>query len=432
MRVSQLRVLGYLLVFVVLLTCVIDRTYLGWLIFLVLVFLPFAALGFTLFLVFRFRRRSEAFTATPAATGPLGPDLLAKPDGVPSRKVRVPRVPNPVFVGVLVVVIGAGTYLGSRHWYFMPVNTPIPLQAGTKKSVNFRLLAEGKYAVRILIDRTVTNDPKCSIAPDWSNPSILKGNWTLYREGDLYDAGTFENERLFDRSFYGAPAQYRVEAEILSDASCLQNLHPRLVVEADEYWDGQLSELLGWSSLICFASGVVIVLLSVVDWRRHKKVTVEVGGEEHVGPVIYRPGVRRPLREKFIGLPHFGTIAAFTMFLILVPVWIGFSWRTTPKGLLVGISSNEYLKASSNRSVGPLMISVERCGKSVCYRIDGNKVAAEGLYDALKKELSRRADWVVFVEGDPDLPYQDIVHVIDVAHELHARSVLFTPGMRVP
>jgi biopolymer transport protein ExbD len=42
----------------------------------------------------------------------------------------------------------------------------------------------------------------------------------------------------------------------------------------------------------------------------------------------------------------------------------------------------------------------------------------------LKDELSRRRDWVVYVEGDDDLAYQNVVNVIGMARGLHARVVL--------
>jgi biopolymer transport protein ExbD len=232
--------------------------------------------------------------------------------------------------------------------------------------------------------------------------------------------------------FEAVPGDYQLELQVLADASCLQKLHPRLVVEADEESYSLLLETLGLSPLpyLCIAAGVVMVSLRVFDRRRESRVTTGVAGEKHLGPVIYQPRVRRALQQKFGGMPAFGTVAALTMFVILVPVWISNSWRLPTHGLFVEVSAKEYLRATANRSVGPLIVSIEIRKHEVAYRLNGKAVPFVDLNSALKQELSRRADWVVFVEGDDNLPYQDVAQVIDMAHGLQARSVLLTPQMK--
>jgi len=329
------------------------------------------------------------------------------------------------------MVLGMGSFYGLRHWLFRPVDQAITLTRGTVGTGNFRLIKADEYMVTVLVDRTAVNDPRCPASPDWEYHSVLKGRWTVFKDGQPYTSGTFDFDSYWlEESFDADPGTYQLEVEVLSDASCLQKLHPRLVVEAVQYPYGFWSELLGWSSLICFASGVVILGCVLVDKRRDEKVHTGVNGVEQVGPVIAQPGVRRPLRARIEGLPGFGTVATLVMFVVLMPVWISFSLHNIPTGIFVRVSSKEYLRATANRSVGPLIVSVERRRETVVYLIDGNEVSVADLHDALKRELSRRADWVVFVEGDEDLPYQDIVQVIDIANGLHARSVMLTAQMK--
>jgi biopolymer transport protein ExbD len=94
-----------------------------------------------------------------------------------------------------------------------------------------------------------------------------------------------------------------------------------------------------------------------------------------------------------------------------------------PHGLPAFVATRHLLKAQTDPA-GPLVVSAQRRNGNVRFLVGVKPVPLENLHDALKKELSRRADWVVFVEGDDNLPFQDIAAVIDVASGLHARSVI--------
>lgn len=44
----------------------------------------------------------------------------------------------------------------------------------------------------------------------------------------------------------------------------------------------------------------------------------------------------------------------------------------------------------------------------------------------LLEQLSTRPDWVVYVDGDNDVPFSDVMWVVDLIHDLHAKPVLLT------
>ena len=50
----------------------------------------------------------------------------------------------------------------------------------------------------------------------------------------------------------------------------------------------------------------------------------------------------------------------------------------------------------------------------------------------LKDQLKLRPDWVVYVQGDPNVAWANVVNVMDVAKGLHAKVVLLTsqPSMK--
>ncbi len=53
-------------------------------------------------------------------------------------------------------------------------------------------------------------------------------------------------------------------------------------------------------------------------------------------------------------------------------------------------------------------------------------VAWEDFDPALKQELSRRREWVVYVGGDDTVAWQDVVNLIDVARRDHVTAYLIT------
>jgi biopolymer transport protein ExbD len=46
---------------------------------------------------------------------------------------------------------------------------------------------------------------------------------------------------------------------------------------------------------------------------------------------------------------------------------------------------------------------------------------------ALKEELKRRPDWIVFVEADSELQWDVVANAVGIIRELHAKVVLLTP-----
>ena len=431
-RVSRLRILVYTVLGVELAFVAREPFLLLEVLFTLLMLALYALPGIILFLFFRLSQRSRVFTA-PHANGPFGAELQAEPDGLPPSTKPPARTGHPLLVAVALIIFGAVSFLGMMRWYFTPVDMPVTLAEGAIRTREFRVFAEDEYAIRVLVDSTDENDPACPVSPNWKYHSVLNARWIAFQDGQPYASNTFGygsysyNANLFD----APPGEYRIEVQVLADASCLDKWHPRLVVEPYSYSAHDWSFLLRMGALLCCASGAIITGALIFDWRRRTRVTVGLAGDEIVGPVIRQPNRHRPLRNKFGGLPHFGMFATLALFVIWVPVMIFTSWSFyTPRGLWVRVSATDYLRATANRSVGPLVVTIERDKKTVRYRINGEIVPIESFREALKHDLSRRADWVVFVDGDRDLPVQNVVQIIDIAHSLQAKSVMLTPGMK--
>jgi biopolymer transport protein ExbD len=62
-------------------------------------------------------------------------------------------------------------------------------------------------------------------------------------------------------------------------------------------------------------------------------------------------------------------------------------------------------------AAAPLVLSVDRQGR---FYVNGDTVTVQGLHDVLKREAARDPRRQVRIEGDEQVPYQHIVHVLDL------------------
>jgi len=60
--------------------------------------------------------------------------------------------------------------------------------------------------------------------------------------------------------------------------------------------------------------------------------------------------------------------------------------------------------------------------------LDGKAVLPEDLPGVLKEAFSRRPDWFVCLDANPDLPFGVPAHAMDMIQGLYARIILVTPG----
>ncbi len=64
------------------------------------------------------------------------------------------------------------------------------------------------------------------------------------------------------------------------------------------------------------------------------------------------------------------------------------------------------------------------------FYINGEFVTRERFEGTLREELSRRVEWTVYVEADPDTQFMDTVYAIDTIQGLGAKVFWITPQMR--
>ena len=84
----------------------------------------------------------------------------------------------------------------------------------------------------------------------------------------------------------------------------------------------------------------------------------------------------------------------------------------------------------------PVIVRLENAGPGVKPRLYVNSKSVpwgnadepwKELHRVLKEELKVRPEWVIYIEGDPNLPWADAVGGADVARGLNAKVILLTP-----
>jgi biopolymer transport protein TolR len=97
------------------------------------------------------------------------------------------------------------------------------------------------------------------------------------------------------------------------------------------------------------------------------------------------------------------------IFMVITPL--------TPKGLdaLVPQPPKDE-KKQADPSDRTIVVQVLRGGGSVVYKINQDDIQLNDLQGKLADIYKTRAEKVMFVKGDNDLPFQDVAQVIDIAH----------------
>jgi biopolymer transport protein ExbD len=66
---------------------------------------------------------------------------------------------------------------------------------------------------------------------------------------------------------------------------------------------------------------------------------------------------------------------------------------------------------ASRAAAAPLVLAVDRRGRVY---VDSERVSVQALHDLLKREAARDPQRRIRIDGDEEVPYQHIVHVLDL------------------
>jgi biopolymer transport protein ExbD len=134
-------------------------------------------------------------------------------------------------------------------------------------------------------------------------------------------------------------------------------------------------------------------------------------------------------------MPSFGLIAAISWLVLMTIVCVLQFGRFVPlKGLTVHIL-RPGAPSQSSPWIEPLRVRVEFAGQSARPNLylNSQPISWEDFGTVLAKELNRRPPhFPVYVEGDRDLEWRQVVKAIDIVRGLQAEVVMLTTATESP
>lgn len=140
-----------------------------------------------------------------------------------------------------------------------------------------------------------------------------------------------------------------------------------------------------------------------------------------------------PLQRKFEGLRSFGLLGPITVVVVLVPLWVISQWRVVPVGLPVSLLKQGDALKRIDPWTEPIVIQIVDVGAGKPPKIELNSklFSWNDLQHELKEEIARRPPGtIVYIVGDENLPWADVLYVIDAARGLQAKVVLLGKKIR--
>ena len=201
---------------------------------------------------------------------------------------------------LLVLLLGLATislYLWSKMMTAVPLDIPLSLSTGHIQSPEFKTAAAIRYDIDIAFDSGIPHEElNCligmnivSIQPCTNQPSILKVNWKLVHDDQTVANGSsteivsasYSSDKTARRIGYfdaGIEKKYKLELDVLEDATRLAQANPKLVVEpflnAYEGWL-MLAGLGFYVGIFFTVLGIVIIVTSAIrEGRLRNKLAI--------------------------------------------------------------------------------------------------------------------------------------------------------------
>ena len=345
-----------------------------------------------------------------------------------------------VGIAVVLIVLGLGLPAAYQHWIdtrtFVVLDIPVSLSPGHIKTADFRVNLTGWYQIGIDGDEQFFYEPSCRLG---AFDPLLKTRSTVYRDGRVLD--TFNGADRFLGHFYAEKRnRYSMDIQVLTDAGCLNNGHPRILIWTPSAYYQLLYGRLLMVSIVLALCGLGILAFSITTLLDKQTIAQDqLPVLEKTGCNCYPPRRKLLLRSRLQELPPFGLVYALILASLLIPSCLiflhewGYDHRSV--GIDVHLLKPGLLKTASDSWAEPLVGRVENVGPGSPPRLYLNSklVGWEALAPELKTKLKSRSDWVVFIEADDDINWGDAVNAMDIIRGAGARVVLLTtrpPSLR--
>jgi biopolymer transport protein ExbD len=342
------------------------------------------------------------------------------------------------WLGIGLIVSAMALYGLSWYWpatrTLLALDIPISLSRGHIRTGEFKINLQAFYSIEIVLNGNRFAD---QLDCDHSRTnSSLRTRWAAKRNGKVawQSSQSSGNSAVgcFLGSFSSKDGQYDVDIDVLSDSEWLNSGNPRLKIEAS-WWDyhecSQIADRLVGLAIFFVVMGVSLFVQShLAPFGRNspQENLLKISSPRGNGHRVLRHDL--PLMDPALMLPRAGNMMGMTyllIFLACAPFILGRYWWS--HGIPVRLLRSDVLRASTNEEPTGLLVYVDARGNLY---LGSKPVAPEELSRSLEYEFARRADWVVYVEGDSDTTYMAVVRAMDLVRVAHGKVILLTPKMR--
>lgn len=328
----------------------------------------------------------------------------------------------------ILVLAGYKQWLGTRT--FEPLDMPISLSPGHFKTPDFYINLAGPYHPEISVDYAATYTPGCT-SEAWSS---LRTHIVAY-ENDV-KIGESDAPSIYGWGVLTADkaGRYAFDIDILSDATCLNASHPRLRVwNACEFPYDDLYQRGLWTVPLIGTAGLGLLVYTAL-FAGYRPATKGYAITESADARLATglSPLKFPSARLVSSLPSFGLFCA-TVLVFLVFAMMIMTAPLTPRGITLAVLKGDPSAIDPDLLKDPIVIRIRSAhDPKLPPKVYVNSASVEWprLKDAVRNELKRRPKWIVYVDGDSDLAWQQVADAVDAARELQARVFLLTPQTR--
>ncbi len=304
----------------------------------------------------------------------------------------------------------------------------VSLAPGHARTGEFEINIPSRYSIALRTNYGLPSTP-CPTGPDECQLRVeqVSARWTVSKNGAVVASGAGRpspwSYNLGD--FQGDEGTYVLDLSVDEGDIGLNALAPLLIV-FEGSGSSEASRNHGdWvlrAIVLLLPVGISTVVHGAILSRRNVEVSHAAGGAE-----------RRLFRWMSSMPARFGLIGA-NVHIILFLVIAGFvcASQYASKGLAVTLLAKN-VNVPPSVGIQPLLVRVVYAGPKRLPEVQLNwkPIALKDLAATLQDEMARRPpEWPVYVQGDSELEWGDVVPVIDIIQGLGAKAVLMPRAVR--
>lgn len=307
---------------------------------------------------------------------------------------------------------------------FVPLDVAISLVHDHNRTAEFRTNLRAVHLIHMTLPDS--GEPGCRL---WNGPAPLI-RWQVLRSGRPVAEGVHHKPEWYSREALGRfetpQGLYSIDLDFPANCAIGKYGYPRLKVEVDRHSIGvyKVADLLFYTLV---AAGIALMLWPAIaemdELRLQGEIRATYRGMARAGRTL------QPLIALTQPLSSLRTFSYLAVMLLATVWWFSVILSPlTPNGLKVYVPKHgTYARAEDELWNEPLVLRIDAQRRLYLNR---QPVPRADLEKRLRGALSIRADWTVFLEGDPSLPVGDLIALVDeIEGAFKAKVVLVTPSM---